>query len=259
MSVFDSAGRTTLSLVSQVGAMTLTFSRTIASLFPPRFDRHEMWRQLYRIGVTSLPIICVTAFVVGIIMVVQTATFVRKTGATSLAGTAAGVAVLSELGPVLIGLMFSGRVGANTTAEFGNMVISEQVDALRALAIDPHKFLVVPRFIAIVTSLVLLTVIGDLFGLLGGGVTCHFLLNIDMRTYTIGLLETGLVDDLLVGLSKAFSFGVVIAVVSSTYGFSVRGGAKGIGRAVNACVVATALGIFLSDYFITWLWYTLEG
>jgi phospholipid/cholesterol/gamma-HCH transport system permease protein len=252
-------GRTGLSMLSSVGAMTLTFWRTQRFLFPPRFDRDEMWRQLYKVGVASLPIVMMTALLVGVIMVIQSVVYVNKTGATSFVGSVAGVAVLSELGPALIGLMFSGRVGANATAELGTMVVSEQVDALRALAIDPVKFIVVPRFIAIVVSLVMLTLVGDLFGLVGGVLTSQLMLHIEWWAFVKAMLETGLLDDLVVGLIKAVCFGTVISTVSTTYGLNVTGGAKGVGKAVNGCVVATALGIFTFDYVITYLWYLWEG
>ena len=249
-SPISTIGNKTLSLVERVGAMNIMYFDTLRALVPPRFDRNEMWRQLHKVGVQSLPLVSLTAFLVGVIMVIQGIVYVKSTGATSFVG-----AVLSELGPSLIGIMFSGRVGANTTAELGNMVVSEQVESLRALAIDPVRFLVVPRFIAIVVSLVMLTIVGDLFGLIGGGVTCHYLLEIDWRTFVSSLLDTGLMDELIVGLIKAAAFGIVISTVSTTYGLTVSGGAKGVGRAVNGCVVTTALGIFLSDYIITWGWY----
>jgi len=248
-------GHYVLGMIDAAGAMTLTFWRTLRSLMPPRFDRDETWRQLHKVGVTSLPIVAMTALLVGVIMVIQSAVYVRKTGATSFVGAVSGVAVLSELGPSLIALMFSGRVGANTAAELGTMVVSEQVDALRALAIDPVKFIVVPRFIAIVASLVLLTIIGDMFGLIGGAMTSQWMLEIDSVAFTKALLATGLLDDLFVGLIKAFAFGVVISTTSTTFGLNVSGGARGVGQAVNGCVVATALGIFTCDYAITYLWY----
>lgn len=250
MRVVAAVGREALEWVRIVGALSLQLYQILRSLFPPRFDRTEVWRQLNKIGVMSLPIVVLTAMLVGVIMVIQMTTYVHKTGATGFVGWAAGLTVLSELGPSLIGLMFSGRVGANATAELGNMVVSEQIDALRALAIDPIKFLVTPRFLAIVISLVLLTVIGDLFGLIGGAVTSQWLLHVDWKTFIAGVVEADLLDNFVVGLVKAFVFGVVISTVSSTYGLSVQGGAKGVGRAVNGCVVTTAFGIFLSDYLI---------
>lgn len=254
MNMLQGIGRETMEIVEHIGALNVTFYKVVSSFFPPRFDRDEVWRQLNRIGVLSLPIVVLTAFLVGVIMVIQVVSYVKATGATAFVGAGAGLAVFAELGPALIGLMFSGRVGANTTAEFGNMVVSEQMDALRALAIDPIKFLVVPRFVGIVVSLVLLTVIGDLFGILGGAVTSHWLLHIHWRTYMAGLLEAELLDAFVVGVVKAFFFGIVISTVSTTYGLAVKGGARGVGNAVNGCVVTTALGIFIWDYVITWAW-----
>jgi phospholipid/cholesterol/gamma-HCH transport system permease protein len=255
--LFAAIGREVLAILEAIGALNITFYRVVRALIPPRLDREELWRQLHRIGVLSLPIVVMTAFLTGVIMVLQSMTYVYKTGATSFVGAGAGLAVLAELGPALIGLMFSGRVGANATAELGNMVVSEQIDALRALAIDPVKFLVAPRFVAIVTSLVMLTVVGDLFGLVGGAATAHSLMGIDWRTFVSGMLEIDLLDAFVVGLIKAFFFGVVISITSTTYGLAVRGGARGVGAAVNGCVVATALGIFLADYAITWAWINL--
>ncbi len=252
-----SFGRDFLDSLARVGSLNVMFYRTLRSLFPPRYDREELFRQLHRIGVRSLPIVILTALLVGVIMVLQSMTYVRKTGATGFVGAGAGLAVLSELGPSLIGLMFSGRVGANAAAELGNMVVSEQVEALRALAIDPIRFLVAPRFVAIVTSLVLLTVVGDLCGLVGGAMACHWLLDIDWRTFVAGLMEVELLDDFIVGLVKAAAFGGVISTVSSNYGLTVSGGAQGVGRAVNGCVVTTALGIFIADYVITWVWFQI--
>jgi len=247
-------GREVISATRTIGALNLTFYNVVRSFVPPRFDRDELWRQLFRIGVASMPIVVLTAFLTGVIMVIQTATYVRKTGATFFIGAGAGLAVMAELGPALIGLMFSGRVGANTTAEMGNMVVSEQIDALRALAIDPIRFLVAPRFIAIVVSLVLLTAIGDLLGLVGGAATSHWLLHVDWRTFVAGMLEVRLLDAFVVGLIKAACFGVVISTVSTTYGLAVTGGARGVGRAVNGCVVTTAIGILVADYGVTWAW-----
>lgn len=254
MKLLAAIGREVLDTLEIVGALNITLYRVMRALIPPRLDSAEVWRQLHRIGVKSLPIVTLTAFLVGVIMVLQTMSYVRATGATSFVGSGSGLAVLAELGPTLIGLMFSGRVGANAAAELGNMVVSEQIDALRALAIDPVKFLVAPRFVAICISLVALTLVGDLSGLVGGAATAHWLLGIDWRTFVAGLLEAELLDAFLVGLIKAFFFGIVISICSTTYGLAVKGGARGVGRAVNGCVVATAVGIFVADYVITWAW-----
>lgn len=177
----------------------------------------------------------------------------KQTGATGLLGWGAGYAVLAEIGPVLIGLMFSGRVGANNTAELGTMKVTEQIDALRALAIDPINYLVVPRFLAMMLMLLLLTALGDLFALVGGALTSELILDVDFRVFFYGVVDSGLLDEYLTGLTKALCFGGSISVISCYYGLGVSGGATGVGRAVNGCVVASAIGIFVFDYIITFL------
>jgi phospholipid/cholesterol/gamma-HCH transport system permease protein len=186
-------------------------------------------------------------------MTLQTGPFVKKLGATSLAGWGAGYAVLREIGPILIALMFSGRVGANNTAELSTMTVTEQLDGLRALAIDPMQFLVVPRVLAMIVMLVALTVIGDLVALIGASVVGHSMLDIDWSTMYFSFAENLRPHDFLHGVYKAFWFGGAIAVASCYFGVTVKGGAVGVGRAVNAAVVASAVSIMLLDFFITYL------
>ena len=151
------------------------FLQILRALVPPKYDARETWRAFYKVGVQSYAIVIMTAMFTGAIMVIQAGGTIQASRATSFVGWAAGFTVLSEIGPVLIGLMFSGRVGANNTAELGTMVVTEQVDALRTLAIDPMNYLAVPRFIAMIVMLFLLVALGDLFALIGGAITSHFM------------------------------------------------------------------------------------
>jgi len=246
-------GRMFLSVSDTVGGITLTLARILRAASRLRFDRDETWLNLYKVGVKSYPIVIMTAIFTGAIMVIQSGQYVKQTGATGLLGWGAGYAVLAEVGPVLIGLMFSGRVGANNTAELGTMKVTEQIDALRALAIDPMQHLVVPRFLAMVVMLLLLTALGDLFALVGGALTSQFILDVDWRVFFNGVFNSQLLDEYLVGLTKGVTFGASISVVSCFYGLGVSGGAAGVGRAVNNCVVTSAIGIFVWDYIITYL------
>ena len=255
----EATGGVTLELLRTLGGLTLLLGRILVALVPPRFDARETWRNLYKVGVKSYPIVVLTALFTGALMVIQSGHFVRRTGATGLLGWGAGFAVLAEIGPVLIGLMFSGRVGANNTAELGTMTVTEQVDALRALAIDPVRYLVVPRFVSMMIMLSLLTCIGDLFALAGGAVTSQFLLGVDWRIFYYGVVESHLLGDFLVGLLKALLFGMSISVVSCYFGLTVRGGAPGVGRAVNASVVSNAIGIFVVDFMVTYAVNTWRG
>jgi phospholipid/cholesterol/gamma-HCH transport system permease protein len=254
--VLASLGRSALHVLSTLGGAVLILGRVLRALFPPSFDRHETWRQLYHVGVRSWAIVALTALFTGAIMVIQSAYFVRKTGATSFLGYGVGFSVFAELGPVLIGLMFSGRVGANNTAELGTMVVTEQVDALRALAIDPIRYLVVPRFIAMMVMLTLLMVLGDLFAIVGAALTAQGLLGFDWQVLIQNLIESHLLDELLMGVVKAMSFGVAISCISCHFGLTVSGGAVGVGRATNSSVVSNAIAIFVLDFLVGWL-YTL--
>lgn len=239
--------------VDAIGGMLVLAGRILRALVPPRIDRAELTKQLFKMGVRSVPIVVLTAAFAGGLMMLQTAPFVKKLGATSLAGWGAGYAVLREIGPILIALMFSGRVGANNTAELATMTVTEQLDGLRALAIDPIQFLIVPRVLAMIVMLVALTVIGDLVALLGAAAIGRAMLDISWSTMSHSFADNLKPYDFLHGVYKSIAFGAAIAIASCHFGIRVRGGAVGVGRAVNASVVAAAVSIMLLDFFITYL------
>ena len=240
-------------VAEEVGGILVLTAQVLRALLPPRIDSRELLKNLYKMGVKSVPIVVLTAFFAGGLMTLQTGPFVKKLGATSLAGWGAGYAVLREMGPILIALMFSGRVGANNTAELATMTVTEQLDGLRALAIDPVRFLVVPRVIAMMVMLLALTVIGDLVALLGASIVGRAMLDIDWSTMYFSFAENLKPYDFLHGIYKSIAFGAAIAVSSCYFGVTVRGGAVGVGKAVNAAVVAAAVSIMLLDFFLTYL------
>jgi phospholipid/cholesterol/gamma-HCH transport system permease protein len=186
-------------------------------------------------------------------MVIQSGIFVRRFNAAGLVGWAAGYGVFREIGPILIGLMFSGRVGSNNTAELGTMTVTEQLEGLRALAIDPIRYLIVPRVVAMVVMLFCLTILGDVVALFGGMLFAKLLLNVEFATYYYSFADNLRPGDFLHGLIKSAAFGLAIALTSCHFGITVRGGAVGVGRAVNAAVVAAAIAIMLLDFFLTYL------
>jgi phospholipid/cholesterol/gamma-HCH transport system permease protein len=248
-----SLGAGALRIAREVGGIVLLTGEVARALVPPRIDRRELWKNLYKMGNRSVPIVVLTALFAGGLMTLQTAPFVTKLGATALAGWAAGYAVLREIGPILIALMFSGRVGANNTAELSTMTVTEQLDGLRALAIDPVQFLVVPRVVAMVVMLVALTVIGDLVALIGAAIVGRVMIDIEWSTMTHSFLDNLRPFDFLHGVYKSIAFGGAIAMSSCYFGVTVRGGAVGVGRAVNAAVVAAAVSIVLLDFLLTYL------
>jgi len=251
--VISAIGAGALRIAQEVGGIVLLAGQVLRALIPPRMDTRELWKNLYKMGNRSVPIVVLTAFFSGALMMLQAGPFVKKFGATGLAGWGAGYAVLREIGPILIALMFSGRVGANNTAELSTMTVTEQLDGLRALAIDPVRFLVVPRVIAMVVMLVALTAIGDLVALVGATLIGRAMLDIELSSMYYSITENLKPYDFLHGIYKSIAFGVAIAMSSCYFGITVRGGAVGVGRAVNAAVVAAAVSIMLLDFFLTYL------
>ena len=246
-------GAATARIADEIGGIVVMTWQVLRAVIPPRVDTRELWKNLYKMGNRSVPIIVLTAFFAGGLMTLQTGPFVKRLGATAIAGWGAGYAILREIGPILIALMFSGRVGANNTAELATMTVTEQLDGLRALSIDPVQFLVVPRVIAMMIMLVALTVIGDLVALNGASVVGHWMLDIDWATMFHSFADNLKPHDFMHGIYKSFWFGGAIAVSSCYFGVTVKGGAVGVGRAVNASVVASAVSIMLLDFFITYL------
>ncbi|WP_146652830.1 MlaE family ABC transporter permease [Labilithrix luteola] len=246
------AGAAFLNIAGTAGGMTILLARIISRFFPPRIDSRELWKNLYKMAVKSLPIVVVTALFTGAIMVIQAATIVKRYGAEGLLGWGAGFGTLREIAPLLTALMISGRVGANNTAELGTMVVTEQLDALRVLAIDPISFLIAPRFVGIVSTLFMMTLFADALALFGAAYTGQALLGVSPQTFYNGL-TTGLLGfgDVANGLFKSIVFGLVIALASCHFGLATTGGAPGVGRAVNATVVASAAGVFVLDYLVS--------
>ena len=242
-----------LRIAQTLGGMVVLAAQVGRALVPPRFDARELLTSLYKMGNRSVPIVALTALFAGGLMALQSGPFVKQYGATALAGWGAGYAVLREIGPILIALMFSGRVGANTTAELATMTVTEQLDGLRALAIDPLRFLIVPRVVAMMIALVALTVIGDAVALGGAAVVARVLLDISWSTMLHSFADNLRPYDFLHGVYKSIAFGAAIAVSACYFGITVRGGAVGVGRAVNAAVVAAAISIMLLDFFLTYL------
>lgn len=244
-------GAVSLQVAEDAGGMTLVMVRTVRGLVPPRFDRDELWRAMIAFGEASLPIVIATAAFTGMIMVLQGAAYVEQYGVYDLVGWYAGFSTFREVGPILVGLMISGRVGANNTSELATMRVTEQLDALRILAIDVYEILIIPRTLAIIVATTALVIFGDLVSVVSGALCARLLIGVDYDTFINSMLTRLEPADFLLGVEKAVVFGFVIAIVSSYFGLNARGGSTGVGRAVNAQVVACAVALFVADYFLT--------
>ena len=247
-------GNSLLEIAETAGGMALLLARVSTRIARAAIDWNQLKVNMYKMAVKSTPIVVVTSLFVGAIAVIQAAPMVQKFGAYGLLGWGAGFGTLRELGPLLTALMLSGRVGANNTAELGTMVVTEQLDAMRILAIDPLAFLIAPRVVAIVLTMFFATIYSDALGLMGCAIAGKIMLGVDFSLFinslTAGLLNFG---DVAHGLIKSITFGLMMATSSCYFGVSVKGGAPGVGRAVNAAVVASATGIFILDYLVSFV------
>lgn len=245
-------------LANYVGESTLLLAETLRwTLRPGAWRASRVLGQIERIGWRSLPIVSFIALTIGMAVAYQTAYQMQQFGFGTYIYTASFSALMlfREIGPVLTGLIVAGRVGAAITAELGTMQITQQVDALRALATDPVKYLVVPRFIALLVALPLLTLYADVIGLLGSYIVGTTQLDIGSQLY-IHMSQTLLsLKDLWTGLVKSVVFAVIIGVVSCHEGFRTRGGAEGVGRSTTWSVVIASTLIIAADAFFTAVFY----
>ncbi len=219
------------------------------------FRRPPGWRliaeQLEQIGWKSLSIVNLTALFTGMVLALQLGSYLSRFGAKMFVSRIVGMSLVRELGPVLTALMIGGRVGAGITAELGSMAVTDQIDAVRALGASPVRNLVVPRLLAIVVMLPVLTIIGNLVGVLGGLVLSVTQLNVSADFYLNSLLQVLLLDDVLSGIGKSFFFAYFIGIIACHNGLTVVGGADGVGRATTRTVVAASITVLVSDFFLT--------
>jgi phospholipid/cholesterol/gamma-HCH transport system permease protein len=242
-----------LGSVSSVGRFVAFLWRTLRGGLRPPYRIRNLFKQMHFVGVQSLLIVLITAAFTGMVFAVQSNIGFSRFGAEGLVGAIVALSLTRELAPVLTALMVNGRVGSAMAAELGTMRVTEQVDALEAMAIDPHQYLVAPRLLASVVMLPALCILFDAVGLLGtwwvsthdlaipeGGFWARIEWNVDP-------------DDIYGGAIKAGVFGFVLAAVGCYQGFHTRGGAEGVGRATTTAVVVSGVAILITDYFMTLL------
>jgi phospholipid/cholesterol/gamma-HCH transport system permease protein len=211
----------------------------------------DMALQADAIGVGSLPIVVLTGFFTGAVLALQASNTLERFGSITLVGQLVSTSMVRELGPVLTSLMVAGRNSSGMASELGSMVVTEQIDAMRALGTDPMKKLVTPRVGATVFMLFFLTIISDLVGLVGGLTIAKLLLRLDARQYWYNAWQTLVFQDVFMGLIKPVIFGFIIASVGCFYGMNARGGTQGVGRATTQAMVAASVLILATDLIVT--------
>ena len=240
-----------------VGAVTLLFRDCIKHFFGRPFEGAAIMEQFYRLGVKSLAIATLTGVFTGMVLALEAAYTLAVYGAKLLTGKAVALSVVQELGPVLTGLVVAGRVGAGITAELGTMAVTEQVDAIRALGADPVKKLVMPRVVATLVMLPVLTVLADFLAILGGMIISVFELGQTSPFYLNQVVTSLGFREIFTGTGKTPFFALIISIVACYNGLHATGGADGVGRATTRTVVAASILILVSNFFLTKFFYLI--
>lgn len=223
------------------------------------FYLKEVVKQMDLIGVGSLPIVLLTGFFTGGVLILQTYPTFEYYSLQNQAGRSVATSLMRELGPVLSALMVSGRIGSAISAELGAMVVSQQIDAMRALGTDPNRKLVAPRLIALILMLPLLTVACDIFGIIGGGIVASTIFNLDYNVYVTSVRFGISTSDIIGGIIKPLFFGLLIGSISCYKGLSTEGGTVGVGRSTTNAVVLSSIWVIIFDFFLSKLIQTIFG
>jgi len=253
LGIFQLLGRIFIGLfelIQGIGSRVIFLWRIIIALADRPFEVRELIIQLYLVGVRSLPIVVVSGFFVGGIVALQFNYALSMFKAQVYLGGVTTSGLLREVGPVLVAIMITTRIGAFISAEVGTMKVTEQVEAIRCLGLDPISTLIVPRFLAVVIMVFLLTILGLLVSLAGGAIVSNLLLGINFSYYLVNLKKLTTVWAFLAGTIKSLIFGILIATIACYEGYFAEEGAQGVGKAVHRTLVYASIAVFLSDYIV---------
>jgi phospholipid/cholesterol/gamma-HCH transport system permease protein len=249
-SLLEAPFRFAASAIWEIQSFTLLSLRAIANLFTRPVYFGEIFLQMERAGIGSLTIVILTGFFTGAVLAIQSEGVLRTYGAVSMTGQLVSLTLIRELGPVLSALMLSGRMGSGIASELGSMVVSEQINAMRALGTDPTRRLVTPRMIAMVLMLPLLTIVCDAVGMVGGWIIAAYKLLISSNQYWTDAMNAIQLADLVGTLIKPVVFGFIIAMVGCYVGLRTQGGTEGVGKSTTLAVVSSSILIIAADFFL---------
>jgi phospholipid/cholesterol/gamma-HCH transport system permease protein len=240
--------RETLVWYGGLGLLTAEVGRNLA--LPPAYLA-LVAREIDAIGVRSLPVALTAALFTGMVLALQTAVNLARFGAENYVGPVVALSILRELGPVLTAILVGGKVASGITAELGSMRVTEQIDALRALGVNYVKRLIVPRVLAALLVFPLVTVLADAVGLVGGMLVVVFERDVDAYLYWNTIAYWVVLRDFITGIFKSLVFGVLVTLIGCYNGLTTTGGTEGLGRSTTATVVQVAMGVIISDFFLT--------
>ena len=248
-------GKQFIEFVRYAGGASILMAQTLFWIPMPPSRRRQIFEQMAKIGVDSLPIVFLISLFTGMVLALQSASQLQRFSAEMYMASLVAFSMTRELGPVLTALIVAGRVGASITAELGTMKVTEQLDAMETLATNPVKYLIVPRFLALIIMLPFLTIYSDMVGILGGYLVGVYKIGISHALYMKNTWQPLRHKDIFTGLIKSFFFGIIICIVASYEGITTEGGAEGVGRSTTASVVVSFILIIASDCFLTALFY----
>ncbi|MGD9577510.1 MAG: MlaE family ABC transporter permease [Syntrophorhabdus sp.] len=237
--------------IRECGRISIMLAESVYFAFRPPFKLNYIFKQMEFIGVNSVFVIILTGVFTGMVLALQSYYGFRKFSSEGLVGATVALSMTRELGPVLTSLMVTGRAGSAMAAELGTMRVTEQIDALTVMALNPIKYLVTPRIIAAFLMLPLLTVIADFVGIIGGYLVGVKLLGINEGAYIDKMIKYVELNDIYNGLIKAAVFGIILSIVSCYKGFYTKGGAEGVGKSTTEAVVVSSVTILVTDYILT--------
>lgn len=253
MKVLERVGRATSNFFEYTGGLTLLSAESFGFLVRFRVRVAETMSQCALLGVQSLVIVTLTSLFTGMVISLESAQQAVSYGFSSFVGGAVAYASVRELGPMLTGVVVAGRVGAAIAAELGSMVVTEQIEALRSMGLEPSRFLVVPRLLALLIMLPLLTVYADVVSILGGAWIAREYAHIPYDEFLTSVRQSIDFSDVLKGLLKTYVFATIIAMVGAYQGLSTRGGAAGVGKSTTFSVVLAIILIFISNFGLSFL------
>lgn len=238
---------------------SLMVFRAVGSFFSPPIYWSDIFLQMDSIGFGSLPIVLLTGFFTGCVLALQSETGLKQFGAVSMTGRLVALSMVKELGPVLTGLMMAGRNSSGMASELGSMQVTEQVDAMRALGVDPVRKLVLPRIAATVFMLLFLTILSDTVGMAGGALVSVSLLGLNLSSYLHTSYRALVYGDIVQGMIKPVFFGFILASVGCYFGMSTKGGTQGVGRSTTQAVVVANVFIIVVDFLLSRLMIVFFG
>lgn len=247
----EGVGHSMLKAFQSIGVLTIFTAKSIAHVFTPPWYPKLILRQFIDIGYYSLPVVGMTAIFTGMVLALQSYTGFSRFNAQSAIASVVALSVTRELAPVLAGLMVAGRIGASIAAEIGTMRVTEQIDALTTLSVNPYKYLIVPRIIAGTLMLPVLVLIADIIGVYGGYIVSIYTLGFSQGAYlhqTWSILQP---NDVISGLVKASVFGFIVTMMGCYHGFNSGRGAQGVGAATTYAVVSASILILIFNFLLT--------